>query len=51
LNALDDLMWRVYSQALRSNGWRHFDEDKDDMEIKKIKVIQLGGSEVQMGIW
>ena len=33
LSALDELMSKLYSQALRSNDWRYPEEDKDDSEL------------------
>lgn len=33
LSALDKLMDKVYNQALRSNDWRYFENDRDDAEI------------------
>tara|TARA_R110000868_G_scaffold133262_2_gene344776 strand:+ start:204 stop:1286 length:1083 start_codon:yes stop_codon:yes gene_type:complete len=33
LSALDELMSKLYSQALRSNDWRYSEEDKDDSEL------------------
>lgn len=33
LSALDDLMAILYEQALRSNDWRYYAEDRDDTDI------------------
>lgn len=33
LSALDELMSKLYSQALRSNDWRYSEEDKDDSKL------------------
>ena len=48
LSALDDLMSRVYSQALRSNDWRYFDEDKDDSELINSQRLAIK-SQIQCG--
>lgn len=33
LSALDELMFAVYKQALRSNDWMYFEEDRDDSTL------------------
>jgi uncharacterized protein len=33
LGALDELMSKLYSQALRTNDWRYSEKDKDDSKL------------------
>ena len=48
LSALDELMSKLYSQALRSNDWRYFDEDKDDSELINSQRLAIK-SQIQCG--
>ena len=48
LSALDELMSKLYSQALRINDWRYFDEDKDDSELINSQRLAIK-SQIQCG--